>query len=435
MTTQPCEYGQANHAHTTPARPYVQSMDGIRLSAEQKEDLVNSILAQYAGTAGTAAASGPVTAATSPAPAPAATQAQRTPHASRISRRSFVALLSAAAVGAGAAGAAVALNQTHISVSDILETFFGGSSGSGGGNSGSEPAIGSSIGASATSDGVTITVDSAVGDATTAAIVLTIEREDGSDLGASRSADTGELDVQFGTESDGEYTPRLRIDGVTSFSAGMSTYDADPDDNAVQAMYSIRVDEPFTLIGRAIHLHIVSLVDSGAATSGVDPSDWPVIAQGPWDLDFTLDYEDSTRFYDAGQAVVTYKDIDATPTSIRVSQVALSLEFDTVTHADQAESILEQMDWDNEFMNLPASLVMDDETVLDLGYDETATGPQIGGSASMSSDYPGGLDPDDPSGDYEGTASRQLFFSRIIDPSRVRAVILNGTRIDLELVE
>ena len=206
-------------------------------------------------------------------------------------------------------------------------------------------------------------------------------------------------------------------------------------DLVVQLMYRIQVDEPLTLIGRTIHLRLADLRDCGASGSDPDPTNWPVIAQGPWDLDFTLDYEDSTRTYDAGQAVVTYEDIDATPTSVRVSQVALALEFATLTHANQAESLLEQIDWDSEFLNLPVSLVMGDGRELSLGYDATTTGPQIGGGASMSADYPCGLDPADPQGDYAGTASRQLFFSRIIEPDRVSAVVINGTRIDLELVD
>ena len=206
-------------------------------------------------------------------------------------------------------------------------------------------------------------------------------------------------------------------------------------DLVIQLMYRIQVDEPLTLIGRTIHLRLADLRDCGASGSDPDPTNWPVIAQGPWDLDFTLDYEDSTRAYDAGQAVVTYEDIDATPTSVRVSQVALALEFATLTHADQAESLLEQIDWDSEFLNLPVSLVMGDGRELSLGYDATTTGPQIGGGASMSADYPCGLDPADPQGDYAGTASRQLFFSRIIEPDRVSAVVINGTRIDLELVD
>lgn len=376
------------------------------------------------------------------APSPALPQTPA-PRAPRVSRRSFVALLSAAAVGVGAAGAAFALNQAHVSVSDILETFFGGGSGSGGageaGDAGdsniassggaSEPAIGSPIGASATCDGVTVTVDSAVGDATNAAVVLTIEREDGSDLGATHDPDTGMPMVEFGMDTD-DYQAAVAIDGITKCSTGRFTYDADPTDNAVQVMLNISVNAPLSLIGRTAHLHIADLRDSGSGAGSIE--EWPVIAQGPWDIDFTLDYEDSTCLYTCDGTVVNYESIDATLSSVRVSKVCATLEFAIVIHADQAESLDEQMGWESEFVNLPFSLVMDDGQEFSNGYDETSTGPGLGEHSRITVDYSAGLDPDDPSGDFDGIVTRQLFFKRVIDPSRVSAVILNGTRIGLE---
>ncbi len=492
MTAQTHDQNQMDCGRKAQTSPYAQSMDAIRLTPKQKAELVDAVLAQYAagavaweagepgaveletvasaaaalGTAGPAhafspqAASMPAEPSPTPAtPTPRAKQAHGalangrpaapvtspalpqapSPRPSRISRRSFVALLSAAAVGAGAAGAAFALSQAHVSVSDILKTFFGGESGSGatddsnnaGGEtvSTSEPAIGSPIGASATCDGVTVTVDSAVGDATNAAVVLTIEREDGSDLGATRDPDTGMPMVEFGMDSS-DYQAAITIDGITKCSTGRFTYDADPSDNAVQVMLNISLNAPLSLIGRTAHLHIADLRDSGSGAGSIE--EWPVIAQGPWDIDFTLDYEDSTCLYTCDGGVVSYESIDATLASARVSKVCATLEFAIVIHADLAESLDEQMGWESEFVNLPFSLAMDDGQEFSNGYDETSTGPGLGAHSQITVDYSRGLDPDDPSGDFNGVVTRQLFFKRVIDPSRVSAVVLNDTRIELE---
>lgn len=422
MTTQartPETSGQKRQAS-----PYVQSMDAVHLTPEQKEDLVNSILAQYAA-----------------APASAATPASATSPRSaghRISRRSFAALLSAAAIGAGACGAAFALSQAHIDVTDILETFFGGSqaTGSGASESPGTPTggigadVGSPIGASATSDGVTITVDAVVGDATNAAIVLTVERADGSDLGTTRAADTGELMVELGIPDEGA-TSVLEVEGLTSYSASRFNYDADPDDNAVQVMFCIRAGDSASLIGKTVRLSIPDLRDSGV--EGAGPDDWPVIAQGPWDIEFVLDYEDSSCAYVADQDVVAYENIEATVTSVRVSKVALSLGFSTTTHAERAESLLQQLDWDRGFMSLPIGLVMDDGQEFSLGYDETREDPQLGEGTQMSSDYPSGFDPVDPTGDYPGSAARNLFLGRIIEPEHVHAARIGDTLVEVTL--
>ncbi len=428
---------------------YVQAMDGVRLTPEQKEDLVNSILTQYAAEPADAAAVAfaprPVAVAGSSAAVGShgAARSSASSTAPRFSRRRFVTLLSAAAVGAGVAGIAFAASQAQVSVPDILETFFGGSSsgsgssgtggGAAGGAEGAGVGFGTSVGASATSDGVTVTVDSVVGDASNAAIVVTIQREDGSDLGVSRNPDTGEpqLWLAGAADSDGMYTQNLAIDGIASQTMGSFFYDADPSDAAVQVVLTVAAEDGESLVGKTAHLHFPDLRDSGDSDSGPFPEDWTVVAQGPWDIDFTFDYEDTACSYEAANETVTCENIDATLTSVRVSSIALALGFSVAVHAEAAESNLQQGTWEGEFLNLPVSLVMDDGEEVAAGYDESSTGPQLSGSASMSFDYSAGFDPADPEGDYEGTASRMVFLGSVIDPDRVVAVVIGDTRIEL----
>ena len=465
--------GRARATTDAPAAsPYVQAMDGVRLTHEQKEDLVNSILTRYAAESaggpavalgpGAAVAGGSASGRRAAAAGNAASASTAASAAPRITRRQLVTLLSAAALGAGAVGAAFAASQAQVSVSDILETFFGGSSGSGpsgtgggaaGGAEGAGVGFGTSVGASATSDGVTVTVDSVVGDASNAAIVVTVQREDGSDLGVSRNPETGEPDFWLagGSDSDGTYTPTLSIDDVATATTGILCYDADASDNAVQVMFAVAVDDGVSLIGKTAHLHIPDLRDAGASEShrssedasaeeqtwhdDFGPDSFPVVAQGPWDIDFTLDYEDSSCVYEAADTVVSYESLDATLTSVRVSPIALSLDFSVVVHADMAESHLQQMGWEGEFMNLPVTLVMDDGEEYAPEDDKASNGLKLGGSAGMEFSYPGGYDPADPQGDFEGTSSRSVYFGRVIDPASVVAVAIAGTRVDLSPAE
>lgn len=103
--------------------------------------------------------------------------------------------------------------------------------------------IGYPIGASATSNGVTITADAIMGDTYSYAIVYSIRRDDGSPLVSDET-------LAAGAERDGLLPLRFRNYGTQVRTSGGGAhgsswfYDADPADNAIQFVEMMTQDQP-----------------------------------------------------------------------------------------------------------------------------------------------------------------------------------------------
>ena len=423
--------------------PYMHAMDAISLTDEQKAGLVNTVLTRAETQAGVqaeaqAAPQGiPIAAPQAVSPRTAHTADARRPKRP-AHRRLTVPALVAALLGAGICGVALAAAMFHLYPIDVAERFFGASA--------DDPdaaelvdrigtnGVGSlnGDGARVWSDGVLISVDAVLGDSHNAAIVLSIARDNGGDLGLSTDPTTGNPSLVLASrDEEGNPASLLDIEGHPAGYSGGYAYDDNPDDSAVQYLLTVSSPEE-SLIGRTVHLHITDLLTVDNDERG-EPI-WRTVVEGPWELDFTLDYEDTSREFEAEPAVVSVDSIDATVSGLSISPIAVTLDFAATVDLDEAGYLLELTESQLEFSSLPVSLVMRDGSRIALGdYDieSFAEGGWNGWLGSGSSwDGGGGLiNPNEMTGIVERSATRTIYASEFIDVDGIVAIVVGDTEI------
>lgn len=194
----------------------------------------------------------PARAAANAAPTMAVTGSQsvaprrQRPSARRPRTRWAVAAGLVAALLLGGGGTAIASGVISVPLSQAVQDLFGGSVA----DTKIVDKVGRPAGASATSNGVTVTADAIIGDAANVKIVYTISRDDGKPFdfsGGNYSA------TSMGFESPGSF-----IDGTRGMAGGAYFYDADPTDNKVQYVeeWNVDVDGGESLIGKTIHVDL-----------------------------------------------------------------------------------------------------------------------------------------------------------------------------------
>lgn len=246
------------------ASPYERALDDLHFSEETKMRMAHNLEACMAEQ--------------TPVVSSLPTRSSRP----RMSRRAVVGLALAAtlAVGGGAAFATGALTNVVDAFSGLL--------GSGPGQTDLIAKLGVPLGTQATADGVTVTADAAIGDAHGYAVVFSIARADGEPLDlAGVTNGEGILHGLDFTESS------VDVSGVNGAAESSWFFDVDPNDNAVQ--YMVRADMATTEDGlsvarRSATAHFGDLIVRDES----DPSKTTVVAEGPWDLAFEFDYDDST---------------------------------------------------------------------------------------------------------------------------------------------
>ncbi|MBS5479407.1 MAG: hypothetical protein KHY83_12205, partial [Coriobacteriia bacterium] len=286
MSTAPEAHPKSNQqdaSHSpSSASPYVRAMSALRLSPTEKEALVNTLVAQHL-SAGAAvspqnhSSAQPSSPEKSSSPTPAA-RASRTRTHSAVSRRAFVGLAAAATLTAAAAGIAAATGLTSVDVPDLIARVFSRSQIPGGpvgpdgapvyfpdpaqdaaATAGSSDELpGAPIGVGASSGGVTITADSVIGDRNVAIIVFTAAKDDGSpfdELGIDSMPGSPELlfqgsNITFDDEA-----------AMQNWGYMTTTYDADPNDNALQLICAIHTESP--LVGATVNARFVDLAAMG----------------------------------------------------------------------------------------------------------------------------------------------------------------------------
>ena len=309
---------------------YRDAMDALRFTPEQKADMVENLLS-----------------------APAAGKVVRP-----LRFRRFAAAGAAAALvlSLGVAGATGALD----SAGEAFAGLFGG----GAAETEIIDQIGYPIGASATSNGVTITADAILGDTYSYAIVYSIRRDDGEPLVSQEVLDAG-------AERNGLLPLSFRSWGASlgmySGSHGQAFfYDADPADSAIQFVEMMTNDQPLKP-GTAT----VKFQDLSAYTSG-DYISHEMLAEGTWRLKFDFAFEDCSVSLPAGQDF-TLNGMDATLDAVTLSP--LSIQVDYTVHQelawDEGRDDGQQSDHDREqtynyFESLPIVITYTDGTTLDL---------------------------------------------------------------------
>ena len=319
-------------------KQYKDTMDELRFTPEQKAHMVDRLMES---------------AQTSP----------RRPHSFR--RVAVVGVAAALILSVGVAGATGVLEE----VGERFSSLFGPAT-----QTEVIDQIGYPIGASVTADGITITADAIVGDTHSYAIVYSISREDGQPLVTQATLDgseeyEGRLPLSF---EEYDLRPTGPLDSLSSGGGGGFShfYDADPTDNAIQFVAFWTSDTP-------IRSGKVSTTFRGLYDTTESYANKTLLAEGPWTLDFTMDFEDSSIALPAGQAIQV-SGMDATLDSITLSPLSIMVEYTVHQEIPEAERETGQTDKANDpyapFRDLPVTLTYTDGSTLEIKSANTSVG-------------------------------------------------------------
>lgn len=336
--------------------PYARAMDNLRFSDKQKEDMMSEITTRYAfQTAGAASPDTTVSGAAAFGATPTGATAPRAATTSTrrpMTRRSFIALASAATLTAAAAGVALATGLGAVDIDDVLCHFFGESSA----NSGLAGSVGTTLGLSASDGGVTITADAIVGCSNAFAVFFSMTKDDETafDVPTSTGGEPSFLflrrDIEFG-QTIGEWR------------GGGRNYDDNPNDNALQFLITCATSES---LGDSIDIHLEDLTVFVAGERDEHGNTLTsTIAEGAWDFTIPLQFESPTLSLEPG-ATLAVRNIEAIVTGGTLTPVSITIDFDVVTTPDPDIYQLDQMEYDVEFMSLPISLALSDGTIIEV---------------------------------------------------------------------
>lgn len=163
--------------------------------------------------------------------------------------------------------------------------------------------IGRPIGASCTSNGITITADAIIGMRHAYAVVYTIEKDDGTAFDELTMNENGLYNLFLNDCGDINELTALRL-GIKGGQGYSYTFDANPSDNAIQLveMKSLTGSDA-TLVGETLHFNASELLYSPKGEQA-DGRAFPAetLATGNWNMSFKIDYDDLSVDLPAGQS-------------------------------------------------------------------------------------------------------------------------------------
>lgn len=288
---------------TSPLDSYTASMDGLHFSDEAKARMAEGLRAA-------AAAKGAEKNVQPKAPAEVLIMSERRPGRRRTRRWPRVAAGLALALVLGGGGTVAVAAGVLPNPADVLSDVFGGA-----------PAqtellneVGRPIGASATSNGVTVTAEAVVGDRSNFTVVYDVEFDDPSVLEGIEPGEDGTLPLVA------EAT--RYVDGVNGGGGGSWFFDADPGDGTIQYAETMG----FTtwngagIIGRTMRFWM-SEIRAYDAEGG-----YTTLVTGDWGLKFEMNYVDTTVDLPAGQET-TWQGADVTIDAVTVSSVGVTVDY------------------------------------------------------------------------------------------------------------
>lgn len=224
-----------------------------------------------------------------------ASRAARPQRAHRRSPHRIAAAIGIAAVLALGGGTAYATG-TLARAADSLAAVFG----AGPAQTELIDQIGRPIGASCTSNGITITADAIIGMRNAYAVVYTIEKDDGTAFDELTMNERGVYNLNLDGGGSINALTALRF-GVDASGGTRYTFDADPADNSLQIVEMTRIGgSDVSLVGETLHFNATEI---GFTRVGEDGRDLPsqAIATGDWNMSFKIDYEDLSVDLPVGQ--------------------------------------------------------------------------------------------------------------------------------------
>ncbi len=179
--------------------------------------------------------------------------------------------------------------------------------------------IGKPVGASSTDDGIRITCDSVLGDASNVAVIYTLEREDGASLEsiAQKNAD-GKYPISFSGSSG------LEVEGVEAEEGAGYFYDSEPGDGKIQyvQLQHLRTRDADSLAGKSARVTLQGL----QAVSSEDDGATRLLASGTWSFRFKLEYRDATSVYTCDERA-TFGEKEILVEQVRVSPLAIEVVY------------------------------------------------------------------------------------------------------------
>lgn len=162
--------------------------------------------------------------------------------------------------------------------------------------------IGRPIGASCTSNGITITADAIIGMRHAYAVAYTIEKEDGTAFDELKMSESGRYNLFLEGSGNVNALTALRL-GIKGGYGSSFTFDANPADNAIQLVEMMSLTgSNASLVGETLHFEASKLLylPEGKQAGG---RDLPVetLATGDWSMSFKIDYEDLSVDLPTGQ--------------------------------------------------------------------------------------------------------------------------------------
>lgn len=228
----------------------------------------------------------------------------------RMRRWARVAAGLALALVLGGGGTVAVAAGVLPNPADVLSDVFGGA-----------PAqtellneVGRPIGASATSNGVTVTAEAVVGDRSNFTVVYDVEFDDPSVLEGIEPGEDGTLPLVADAT--------LYVDGVNGGGGGARFYDADPGDGTIQYAETMGFStwNGAGIIGRTMRFWM-SEIRAYDAEGG-----YTTLATGDWSLKFVMNYVDTTVDLPAGQET-TWQGADVTIDAVAVSSVGVTVDY------------------------------------------------------------------------------------------------------------
>ena len=283
---------------TSPLDSYTASMRELHFSDEAKARMAARL--QEVATARDAEKN-----AQPAAPAEVLTMPARRPR-----RWARVAAGLARALVLGGGGTVAVAAGVLPNPADVLSDVFGGA-----------PAqtellneVGHPIGASATSNGVTVTAEAVVGDRFNYAVAYSIEFDDSAALEGLEFHEGGKL-TYVGDAF-------LRVDGAMSGGGLVRLYDADPGDNTLQLVQVMGVQtwNDAGIVGRTARFSMSKL------EIFTDEGEFKTLAAGDWNLKFKMNYVDTTVDLPAGQST-TWLGSAVTIDAVAVSSLGVTVDY------------------------------------------------------------------------------------------------------------
>lgn len=318
---------------------YTQAMDELQFTPEQLDSMTQAIVA-----------------AAEESHDALETPTERRPRKARKITKRLVATLLAATLALSAGGLALGAGIAGVTVEEFAAHLLNADT-----QASSElvESIGTPIGISSTKDGVTVTLDSIIGDDYSAYLLFTVEREDDSELGYDYGPISNEPTCNFEMIDVG-------VEGITAGGGSLGLLDIDPSDNALQFVvsYDSHAFEPIK--GKTMYVMLKNFTTSHYVPNETSEGTWwtEVLARGYWYYEIPLDYDTQTVSLELEQPV-SRAGIDATVSLLTVTPFGVSLKYDIAAiDTDDEPWTLAVMAQQRDFIDMPITATLEDGTVV-----------------------------------------------------------------------